>query len=124
MRMQLELDWRLSPYCGPRVTAAAVPLLCTPQSSRRPPPQRPGSRALLVPDRDDLPYRHRGRDPGRLKDADWILRRAPIEKLTLKGGGRAELIMTRQGRDAMELLEGLTSNVFVFYEGGTLKNKI
>ena len=89
-----------------------------------PPAVAPGSRALLVSDRDDLPYRHRGRDPGRLKDADWILRRAPIEKLTLKGGERAELIMTRQGRDAMELLEGLTSNVFVFYEGGTLKNKI
>jgi len=89
-----------------------------------PPAAAPGSRALLVPDRDDLPCRHRGRDPGRLKDADWILRRAPIEKLTLKGGERAELIMTRQGRDAMELLEGLTSNVFVLYKGGTLKNKI
>jgi len=79
-----------------------------------------------------LPSRWRDNNP-RVKDSSWCRRRRPLEA-SFKADGIGEVVLARDvssnGSDVgdvlgdfagIELLEGLTSNLFVIYKDGTLR---
>lgn len=68
---------------------------------------------------DDLPNRYQNLPQAKL--SSWCRRRTPLETL-FKTPGVSEVLLTRASCfDDLELLEGLTSNVFVVYQDGSLR---
>lgn len=67
---------------------------------------------------DTLPRRYDSVPEAKL--SSWCRRRAPLEK-AFKSPGIGEVLLTRDIGDDVELLEGLTSNLFVVYSDGRVQ---
>ncbi len=65
-----------------------------------------------------LPNRYEDRPNAKV--SSWCRRRIPLED-EFKKMGIGEVILTRESGDDVELLEGLTSNLFIVYQDGSLR---
>ncbi len=68
---------------------------------------------------DSLPNRYQNFP--RAKLSSWCRKRRPLEEVFKTNGDIGDVILTKPGGESVELLEGLTSNLFVVYPGKILQ---